>query len=143
MGPPSRPPGPQDSVPLSAATARQERRRDIQCSARETSTIKNTIIIDAFVAVLPAAARQGVALKDLTPKGLVIGVAIDQRQFDGTNTAAVDIIKHTNPISPENVLNSNRCSRRPTATRSTRPVGYGQFGLDRQMRVVGHNLVWH
>jgi endo-1,4-beta-xylanase len=35
----------------------------------------------------------------------VIGVAINQRQFEGTDTAAVAIItKQFNQISPENVL---------------------------------------
>jgi GH35 family endo-1,4-beta-xylanase len=57
------------------------------------------------LAVLPAAAHQDVALKDLMPKGMVIGVAINQRQFDSADAAAVEIItKQFNQISPENVL---------------------------------------
>ena len=56
-------------------------------------------------ALLTAATYQDVALKDLMPKGMVIGVAINQRQFDGVDTAAVEIItKQFNQISPENVL---------------------------------------
>ena len=50
-------------------------------------------------------AGQEVALKNLMPKGMVIGVAINQRQSDGVDTAAVDIItKQFNQISPENAL---------------------------------------
>ena len=50
-------------------------------------------------------AWQDVALKDLMPKGMVIGVAINQRQSDRVDTAAVDIItKQFNQISPENLL---------------------------------------
>ena len=49
-------------------------------------------IAAAGLAVLTAPAQQDVALKDLMPKGMVIGVAINQRQFDGTDTAAVEII---------------------------------------------------
>jgi endo-1,4-beta-xylanase len=108
-------------------------------------TMKSTIvIIAASLAVLPAAARQDVALKDLMPKGMVIGVAINQRQFDGTDTVAVDIItKQFNQISPENVLKFQ-----PTQTAADRYTfdaadRYVQFGLDRHMQVVGHNLVWH
>ena len=59
----------------------------------------------AGVAIAPLTARQDVALKDLMPKGTLIGVAINQRQSDGVDTAAVDIItKQFNQISPENLL---------------------------------------
>ena len=59
----------------------------------------------AGIALLAAAAHQDVALKDLMPKGMVIGVAINQRQFDGVDAAAVAMItKQFNHISPENVL---------------------------------------
>jgi len=44
------------------------------------------------VAAAPLAARQDVALKDLMPKGMVIGVAINQRQSDGVDTAAGDLL---------------------------------------------------
>jgi hypothetical protein len=35
------------------------------------------------IAAAPLPARQDVALKDLIPKGMAIGVAINQRQSDG------------------------------------------------------------
>src|SRR6188508_1462583 len=95
-------------------------------------------------ALIAAAAHQDVALKDLIPKGMVIGVAINQRQFDGVDTAAVDIItKQFNQISPENVLKFQ--PTHPAADRYTFDAAdrYVQFGVDRQMQVVGHNLVWH
>ena len=63
------------------------------------------IVASAMVAVAPITARQDVALKDLMPKGMVIGVALNQRQSDGIDTAAVDIVtKQFNQISPENLL---------------------------------------
>jgi hypothetical protein len=34
-----------------------------------------------FMLLVPAAAHQDVALKELMPKGMVVGVAISQRQF--------------------------------------------------------------
>jgi endo-1,4-beta-xylanase len=92
----------------------------------------------------PAAARQDVALKDLMPKGTVIGVAINQRQSDGVDTAAVGIItKQFNQISPENLLKFQLVH--PTADRyAFDPQDrYVQFGLDRKMQVIGHTLVWH
>jgi len=99
----------------------------------------------AVMALAPAlTARQTVALKDLMPKGMVIGAALNQRQSDGVDTAAVDIItKQFNQISPENLLKFQ-----PTHPSEDRYVfeaqdRYVQFGLDRKMQVIGHTLVWH
>jgi hypothetical protein len=56
-------------------------------------------------AFAPALGHQETALKDLMPKGTVIGVAINQRQFDGADAAAASLIAaQFNQISPENVL---------------------------------------
>ncbi|MEN3338456.1 MAG: endo,4-beta-xylanase [Acidobacteriota bacterium] len=106
--------------------------------------MKSTLIVVAGLAVPPAAARQDVALKDLMPKGMVVGVAINQRQFEGADTVAVDIItQQFNQISPENALKFQ--PTHPAADRYTFVAAdrYVQFGVDRHMQVVGHNLVWH
>jgi endo-1,4-beta-xylanase len=69
---------------------------------------------------------------------MVIGVAINQRQFDGVDTAAVDIItKQFNQISPENVLKFQ--PMHPAADRYAFDAAdrYVQFGVDRHMQVVG------
>ena len=89
-------------------------------------------------------AGQEVALKNLMPKGMVIGVAINQRQSDGVDTAAVDIItKQFNQISPENLLKFQLVH--PAADRYAFDAQdrFVQFGIDRKMQVIGHNLVWH
>ena len=102
------------------------------------------IITGAGFALVAAAAHQEAALKNLMPTGMVIGVAINQRQFDGVDTAAVDIItKQFNQISPENVLKFQPVH--PAADRYTFDAAdrYVQFGVDRHMQVVGHTLVWH
>jgi endo-1,4-beta-xylanase len=101
-------------------------------------------ILAAAVAAVPLVPPQDVALKDLMPKGMVIGVAINQRQSDGTDTAAVDIItKQFNQISPENLLKFQPVH--PAADRYAFEAQdrYVQFGVDRKMQVIGHNLVWH
>jgi endo-1,4-beta-xylanase len=108
------------------------------------SVIRYVTIGAAALAVVPAAALQDVALKDLMPKGMVIGVAINQRQFDGADAAAVDLItRQFNQISPENVLKFQ--PTQPAADRYAFDAAdrYVQFGLDRHMQLVGHNLVWH
>jgi endo-1,4-beta-xylanase len=101
-------------------------------------------LTSAVVAAAPMMARQDAALKDLMPNGMVIGVAINQRQSDGADTAAVDIItKQFNQVTPENLLKFQ--SVHPAADRYTFDAQdrYVQFGVDRKMQVAGHTLVWH
>jgi endo-1,4-beta-xylanase len=101
-------------------------------------------IAAAVVAVAPMTARQSVALKDLMPRGMAIGVAINQRQSDGVDTVAADIItKQFNQITPENLLKFQ--SVHPAANRYVFEAQdrYVQFGVDRKMQIVGHTLVWH
>jgi len=98
----------------------------------------------AVIVAAPLTARQDMALKDLMPRGMAIGVAINQRQSDGVDSAGVDIItKQFNQISPENLLKFQ--SVHPAADRYVFEAQdrYVQFGVDRKMQVVGHNLVWH
>jgi len=102
------------------------------------------LVAPAGFALIAAAAHRDAALKDLMPKGMTIGVAINQRQFEGVDTAAVEIItKQFNQISPENVLKFQ--PTHPAADRYAFDAAdrYVQFGIDRRMQVIGHNLVWH
>jgi len=102
------------------------------------------LAVAVALVLLRAPVHQDVALKDLMPKGMVVGVAINQRQFDGTDTAAVELItKQFNQISPENALKFQ--PTQPAADRYTFEAAdrYVQFGVERHMQVVGHNLVWH
>jgi len=117
--------------------------REVQSHLKERA-MRSLVTAAGFILLLPAAAHQDVALKDLMPKGMVVGVAINQRQFDGTDTAAVELItKQFNQISPENALKFQ--PTQPAAERYTFEAAdrYVQFGVERHMQVVGHNLVWH
>src|SRR6188768_4347771 len=94
------------------------------------------LVASAGLVLLASAAHQEVALKDLMPKGMVIGVAINQRQSDGVDTAAVDIItKQFNQISPENLLKFQLVH--PAADRYAFDAQdrFVQFGIDRKMQV--------
>ena len=110
-----------------------------------TSLVRTGCVVAAAVLATPSVpARQDAALKDLMPKGMVIGVAINQRQSDGADATAVDIItRQFNQISPENVLKFQ--STHPAADRYVFDAQdrYVQFGRDRGMQVIGHTLVWH
>jgi len=102
------------------------------------------VAVAAGVAIAELAARQDRALKDLMPKGMVIGVAMNQRQSDSVDTAAVGLItKQFNQISPENLLKFQLVH--PAADRYAFEAQdrYVQFGLDRKMQIIGHTLVWH
>jgi endo-1,4-beta-xylanase len=117
----------------------------VPLSAAMTDRTTSVVALAVALGLAPAlAARQTVALKDLMPKGMVVGVALNQRQSDGADTAAVDIItKQFNQISPENLLKFQ-----PTHPSEERYLfeaqdRYVQFGLDRKMQVIGHTLVWH
>lgn len=57
-------------------------------------TATGAALAAAVIAAAPLTARQDVALKDLMPKGMAIGVAINQRQSDGVDTAVDIITKH-------------------------------------------------
>jgi endo-1,4-beta-xylanase len=101
-------------------------------------------IATAMVATSHMAARQDVALKDLMPKGMLIGVAINQRQSDGIDAAAVDIItKQFNQISPENLLKFQLVHPAVDRYAFEAQDRYVEFGVSRKMQVIGHNLVWH
>ena len=102
------------------------------------------VVASAMIAVTPITARQDVALKDLMPKGMVIGVALNQRQSDGVDTAAVDIVtKQFNQISPENLLKFQPAHPAEDRYVFEAQDRYVQFGVDRRMQVIGHTLVWH
>ncbi len=92
----------------------------------------------------PNVAAQPVALKDLVPKGWLIGVAINQNQSDGRDGVAVDLVtRQFNAISPENLLKFQSLHPDPDRFTFDAQDRYVAFGLDRGMAVIGHTLVWH
>jgi endo-1,4-beta-xylanase len=98
----------------------------------------------AVLAAAPLTAQQEAALRDLMPKGMVIGVALNQRQSDGVDSAAVEIItKQFNQISPENLLKFQPTHPAEDRYEFAAQDRYVQFGADRKLQVIGHTLVWH
>ena len=84
------------------------------------------------------------ALKELVPKGWLIGAAINQNQSDGRDAAAVDLVtRQFNTISPENLLKFQSLHPEPDRYTFDAADRYVAFGRDRGMAVIGHNLVWH
>ncbi len=90
------------------------------------------------------AARQTAALKDLVPNGWAIGVAINQNQSDGRDSAAVALVtRQFNSITPENLLKFQSVHPQPDRFTFDAQDRYVAFGVDRGMAVIGHTLVWH
>jgi endo-1,4-beta-xylanase len=89
-------------------------------------------------------AAEAPPLKDAAPKGLRIGAALNQRQSDGQDEVAVEIVsRHFNQVSPENLLKWGPVHPEPDRYEFAPADRYVEFGRSRGMFVVGHVLLWH
>jgi endo-1,4-beta-xylanase len=101
-------------------------------------------LLPLIAAVVTLAADSPVALKDVAPPALKIGVAINQALSDQSDPAGVAIVvRQFNAISPENLLKWG--SVHPVSDRyNFEPADrYVEFGRSHGMFVVGHVLLWH
>jgi endo-1,4-beta-xylanase len=101
-----------------------------------------------FVAAIFLAASLGAqpALKDIFKNDFLIGAALNASQFtpsDKENGEAALIKQQFNSITPENVLKWG--SVHPQLLRyDFGPADrYVAFGVENNMFIVGHNLIWH
>jgi endo-1,4-beta-xylanase len=103
------------------------------------------IVLSSSLALAPnVIAWQPVALKDVVPKGWLIGAAINQNQSDGRDTAAVELVtRQFNSTTPENLLKFQNVHPQPDRFTFDAQDRYVAFGVDRGMVVIGHTLVWH
>jgi endo-1,4-beta-xylanase len=86
----------------------------------------------------------GPALKDLAPRSLLLGAALNQEQSDGKDAVATAIVTHQfDTISPENLLKWEVVHPRPDQYAFEAADRYLAFGQDHGMAVIGHCLVWH
>jgi len=121
---------------------RPMRRRSFIAMVSTAAAMATRGRVASFLA--PTLAAQDPALKDLVPKGWLIGAAINQNQSDGRDTAAVALVtRQFNTISPENLLKFQSLHPEPDRYTFDAPDRYVAFGRDRGMAVIGHNLVWH
>jgi endo-1,4-beta-xylanase len=102
------------------------------------------------VAALSAALAAGeqapppLALKDLAPKTMLVGAAINRPQAAGQDPAAVAIVERQfDQISPENDLKWERIHPAPDRFDFAPADRYVEFGTQHGMFVVGHVLLWH
>jgi endo-1,4-beta-xylanase len=108
-----------------------------------------TLAAAALLAVLISSpsARCGDAQPTLkeTFKGCFrVGAALNQRQFEESDSNAVAIIKEQfNTITPENVLKWESVHPDPERFDFEAADRYVDFGMKYKMFIVGHTLVWH
>jgi endo-1,4-beta-xylanase len=84
------------------------------------------------------------SLKDLAPRGLLIGVAVNQRQSDGADAASVAVVtRQFNSVTPENLLKWEAVHPEPERYAFEPADRYVAFGQQHGMAVIGHVLLWH
>ena len=97
-----------------------------------------------LAAATSAASGEAPALKDLAPKTMRIGVALNQKQSDGKDEARLAIaVRHFNSITPENLLKWEAVHPGPDRYNFEPADRYVELGRSHGMFVVGHVLLWH
>lgn len=84
------------------------------------------------------------ALKDVLQDKFLIGVALNTRQSSGNDTAATRIVReHFNAIVAENCMKSAEIHPEIDRYNFTQADEFVQFGVDNDLTVTGHCLIWH
>jgi endo-1,4-beta-xylanase len=85
-----------------------------------------------------------ITLKDAYKDYFLIGAALNQSQFSGTESCESALIRNQfNAISPENVLKWAFVHPKPNRYDFGPADRYVEFGRKNRMFIVGHTLIWH
>lgn len=96
------------------------------------------------LAAVAAVGAEGPALKDVMPKGMLLGVAVSQSQVEEKDAAAATLVtRHFDSITPENLLKWEPVHPEPDRYNFAPVDALVAFGEKRKMTVIGHTLVWH
>lgn len=83
-------------------------------------------------------------LKDATKGLFTFGAAINVNQLAGNDPLAIDIVKkHYNSIVAENCMKSMYLQPKEGVFFFDEADAFMQFGLDNNMEIIGHTLIWH
>jgi endo-1,4-beta-xylanase len=96
------------------------------------------------VATVAGAVADPAALKDLMPRGILIGAAVNGRQVTGGDAVSADIVaRQFSTVTPENNLKPGPIH--PAADRyNFEPADqYVAFAREHGLAAIGHCLVWH
>jgi len=105
-----------------------------------------TIFLLVFVTANSSFTQQkpSLTLKQAFKGDFLMGAAMNMFQFTGRDTLGAEIVKEQfNSISPENVLKWERVHPEPGKYNFGPSDKYVEFGMNNNMFIIGHNLVWH
>ncbi|HEY6554312.1 MAG TPA: endo-1,4-beta-xylanase, partial [Vicinamibacteria bacterium] len=96
------------------------------------------------LAAVAAVGAEGPALKEVMPKGMLLGVAVSQSHVEEKDAAAAALVtRHFDSITPENLLKWEAVHPEPARYNFAPADALLAFGETRKMTVIGHTLVWH
>lgn len=109
--------------------------------------IASIALIGAFMAACGNPQKTVVnepALKDVVEGKFLMGVAINTNQSSGMDTAAVKVIKqHFNSVVAENCMKCEVIHPEEGRYDFTLADEFVNFGVENNMTVIGHCLIWH
>jgi endo-1,4-beta-xylanase len=90
------------------------------------------------------AATAPTTLKGAFANDFLVGAAVNESEYEGTDPRAAEIVKEQfDSISPENCLKWGSVHPQPGRYDFTAADQYVAFGEQNHMFIVGHNLIWH
>jgi len=101
-------------------------------------------VLFLIVYVCAFSTNKAKGLKDVFKGKFYIGTAMNEGQITGRDTAAVRIIqRHFNTITAENCMKCGPLQPVEGMFNFKLSDQFVEFGMQNQMFIVGHNLVWH
>ncbi|MET0555310.1 MAG: endo-1,4-beta-xylanase [Vicinamibacteria bacterium] len=98
----------------------------------------------ALLLAASASAAEPPALKDLAPKGVRIGAALNRDTIEGKDPVSAAIVaKHFDTVTSENILKWALVHPEPTRYEFGPADAYVELGRKHGQQVIGHTLVWH
>jgi len=102
------------------------------------------LLAGLFLTVGCSTQIQNESLQTALKNKFLIGVAMNEAQINGTDTAAVELIlKHFNSVVAENCMKSESIQPKEGEFDFTLADSFVDFGEKHGMYIVGHVLIWH
>jgi len=107
-------------------------------------TILTAIGIAALKSKILASVAERAGLKEVFKNDFYVGTAISTGTFSRNNTEMLDLIaREFNAITPENALKWGPVNPAENEWRFQVPDQFVEFGMQNNMYIQGHVLVWH
>jgi len=102
------------------------------------------LVVLVFVGCNNVVVNQSDTLKDATKELFTFGAALNVDQIDGKDSLAINIVKkHFNSIVAENCMKSMYMQPEEGVFFFNDADAFVQFGIENNMEIIGHTLVWH